>query len=159
MREMFECEYCGEIFYDKKSCFEHEIDVHGGADRYKKMIFDILNRLNEKYNENKSIDDKKLDLQIIKSECDGFSYIQIQVSFYIEDYLIEGYASDETIESRIEYEMNQYFLENIKTIEGVLEYEGWCGGHGNDDYLINGIYLKDLLLNKEGKKIKIEILD
>lgn len=159
MKEIFECEYCGQKFYDKKECLEHEINEHGGIDKYKRIVYDTLNKLNKKYNMNKFIDEKTLDLNIYKSECDGFYYNEIDISFNIENYSVEVYVSDDTIENIIESELNKVFLENINNIEGILEYEGWCGGHGNDDYIVNGIYLKDLLLNKEGKRIKIEILD
>lgn len=51
------------------------------------------------------------------------------------------------------------FFRWCKNIEGTLRYEGWQGGDCVDDYIINGVYLKDFLLNKDGKKIKIEIMD
>lgn len=51
------------------------------------------------------------------------------------------------------------FFKQCKNIEGTLRREGWCGGYGADDYIINGTYLKDFLKNKQGKYIKIEIFD
>lgn len=159
MKNIFECEHFGGKFYNKKECFDHEINEHGGLDKYKKIIYDILNKLNQKYNMNKSIDEKELNLNIYNSECDGFYYTEIYVSFDVDNYLIAACVSDDTIENIIESEMDKAFLKDINSIEGILQYEGWCGGHGADAYIINGIYLKDLLFNKSGKRIKIEIID
>lgn len=159
MKNVFECEYCEHKFYDKKECFDHEVNEHDGLDKYKRVIYNTLSKLNQKYNMNKSIDEKELDLNIYNNECDGFYYKDIYVSFHIENHSIEAYVSDDTIESIMESEMNKAFLQDINCIDGILQYEGWCGGHGADDYIINGIYLKDLLFNKDGKRIKIEITD
>lgn len=52
-----------------------------------------------------------------------------------------------------------YILESEKRITGVVEFEDWCGGHGADDYIINGMYIRDIMKRLEGKKISIQILE
>ncbi|MDY4127699.1 hypothetical protein [Peptostreptococcus porci] len=91
--------------------------------------------------------------------CDGYEYIEVSVSFLLDDYLIAENGSEDNIIYDIKKRMQECFLDGVKNIEGTLRYEGWQGGDCIDDYIINGVYLKDFLLNKDGKKIKIEIMD
>lgn len=159
MRNVYECEYCGKIFYEKQECLNHEINEHSEMYKYKKIIYDTLNSLNKKYNMNKLIKENSLIIDIKQKECEGFSYANIDLSFYIDEYEIKETSSADLIIDKIKKSMNECFLLDVNSVEGTLDYEEFCGGDGADDYIINGIYLKDLLLNKEGKYIKIEITD
>lgn len=159
MKNVYECDYCGKIFYDKQECLNHEENEHSEVYNYKKVIYDTLHSLNKKYNMNKQIKENSLSIDMRQKECEGFYYTNIYLSFYIGDYYINENASEELIVDKIKKDMDECFLRDVNSIEGTLKYEGFCGGDGADDYIVNGIYLKDLLLNKEGKYIKIEITD
>lgn len=159
MKEIYKCEYCEKIFENKDDCFKHEMEEHEGTDKYYRIIYDILDELNSKYTMNKKINGRNIAIDTNLHECDGYEYIEVSVSFYLDDYLIAENGSEDNIIYDIKKRMEECFLDGVKNIEGTLRYEGWQGGDGIDDYIINGVYLKDFLLNKDGKKIKIEIMD
>lgn len=153
------CEYCGETFENRDDCFKHEIENHEGTERYYKAIYDILNELNSKYNMSKNIDDKNISVYMDLCVCNGYEYIESYISFYLDDCLINVSGSEYIIMHDLKNQMEQCFLDDLKNIEGTLRHEGWHGGHGADDFIINGTHLKDFLKNKHGKYIKIEIFD
>lgn len=159
MIQVYECEYCGEIFKNRDDCFKHEIENHEGIERYYKAIYNILNELNGKYDMSKNIDGQNISVDMNSCVCDGYEYTENYISFYLDDCLINVSGSEYIIMHDLKNQMEQCFLDNLKNVEGTLRYEGWCGGHGEDDFIINGTYLKDFLKNKDGKHIKIEIFD
>jgi len=159
MIQVYECEYCGEMFKNRDDCFKHEIEKHEGTERYYKAIYNILNELNSKYDMSKNIDGQNISVDMNLCVCDGYEYIENYISFYLDDCLINVSGSEHIIIHDLKNQMEQCFLDNLKNIEGTLRHEGWCGGYGADDFIINGTYLKDFLKNKEGKHIKIEIFD
>lgn len=159
MKEIYKCEYCDEIFENKDDCFKHEMDKHQGTDKYYKTIYETLDELNSKYDMDKMINSRNISIDVNLCECDGFEYIETYISFCLDDYLISESGSEDNVIYDIKKRMEECFLDGVKNIEGILRHEGWCEGYGADDYIINGVYLKDFLLSKDGKKIKIEIID
>lgn len=159
MKEIYKCEYCDETFENKDDCFKHEIEKHEGTEEYYEAIYDTLDELNSKYDMNKKIDNRSIYIDADLCEVDGYEYIEVHISFCLDGYLISKNGSDNTIMDDIIDIMEECFLNDVKNIEGTLRYEGWCGGDGADDYIINGTYLNDFLKNKKGKHIKIEIFD
>lgn len=159
MIQTYKCEYCGEIFENKDTCFKHEIEEHEGKEEYYNIIYETLDELNNKYDMSKNINNRNISININSCECDGFEYIEIHVSFLLDNDLIIVDGVENSIIYDIKKQMEECFLNSVKNIEGTLTHEGWCGGYGADDYIINGTYLKDFLKNKEGKYIKIEIFD
>ncbi|WP_297131679.1 hypothetical protein [Terrisporobacter sp.] len=126
MIQVYKCEYCGEIFKNKDDCFKHEIENHEGAERYYKVIYNILNELNRKYDMNKNIDGQNIAVDTNLCVCDGFEYIKNYISFYLDDCFINVYGSEDIIMHDLKNQMEQCFLDDLKNIEGTLRYEDWC---------------------------------
>lgn len=156
MKEMYKCEYCNETFEIKEECLKHEIDIHKGTEKYYSLIRNILNELNNKYNMNKEI--KSCDIDINPKFSNGYEWMSFEVSIDLDyTYLINISSSEDFIVDKIKCEMESCYLDEVNNIEGTLMFEDWCGGDGADDYIINGVYLKDFLYGKQGKHINIQI--
>ena len=76
MIQVYECEYCGEMFKNRDDCFKHEIEKHEGTERYYKAIYNILNELNSKYDMSKNIDGQNISVDMNLCVCDGYEYIE-----------------------------------------------------------------------------------
>lgn len=168
------CSMCGKEFnyddygYDfEAECFKHEIIEHLKGDiKCKEIIEDAINDLNQKYKTDYKI--SEYDFNPYYSDY-GLGENQISMSFILnlksknKQIMIEKQFENETINLTKEdviKEVNPYYMEDIEEkYIGVVNFEDWCGGHGADDYVINGMYVRDIMSRLKGKKIEIRIID
>lgn len=168
------CSFCGMKFnYDsygddfERRCFKHEVLEHlNGDKKCESIIKDVVNELNEKYGVSFSVLDYNFNPYY--DDYDGLVKNEIEISFELRgtsDIFIRLTVTciSNTINltrDMILKELEKYYiLESEKRITGVVEFEDWCGGHGADDYIINGMYIRDIMKRLEGKKISIQILE
>lgn len=167
------CSLCGKKFNYKdygddyeRECFKHEVIDHlNGDKKCKRIINDTINDLNQKYKLSFSMIDYKFN-----PYYDDYIYSgtdEIEISFKLKTsseifITLIVKCTDNTInltKEMIISEIDMYYIkESKKKIIGVVKFEDWCGGHGADDYIINGMYLRDIMKELEGKKVSIQIL-
>lgn len=162
----FDFEYYGNSY--EKECFKHEVIDHLRGDIVcEDIIKSVVNELNQEYKLNFTIKDyefnpyyKVWDSSVCGNEIDLSFKLQTSSDIFIRltTTCIDGEISL-TKEKITEMIKKYYIEESEKQITGVVEFEDWCGGNGADDYVINGMYLRDIMKRLKGKKILIQILE
>lgn len=172
MKKICKCSLCGaEFSYAERGdcyiedCFKHEVLDHLKGDKVcKGIIKDTINDLNQKY----KIEFTMIDYRFNPYYSDyGMEENSIEISFrlkgisteYVELY-IKCVNNEFTLtKEMLIKELNKYYVEaTSESYVGVVRFEDWCGGHGADDYIINGMYIRDIMKRLEGKKISIQVL-
>lgn len=175
MKEQCICSFCDKVFVRtddadeyKRECFEHEVNEHmNGKEYFKDLIEESIEELNSEYNVEARY--KRFGFRPYYTDYGygedqiGMSFVLVlsedkQVAINYEFKYVEGEFSLDK-KGIIEKLTPQYLASVKKEYKGVLGFEDWCGGHGEDDYTLNGMYLRDILRELKGKKIEIRVLD
>lgn len=176
MKEQCICDFCGKVFVSnpdrtdeyKVKCFQHEVMEHmNGEEYFAELIQGCIDKLNKEYGvdfyyedydfnpyyENYGYDNDNINMSFILV----VGQKRITVTFIDFKYKNRKFTLGE---EEILKALNPYYIENVqKEYEGVLEFEDWCGGHGADDYVLNGMYMRDIMHRLKGKRISIKVLD
>ena len=163
------CEECGKEFIGdggeiKKQCAEHELTEHYNADKiFKERLRYALSELDNCYQTATSYQFKKVSVyEDYYGNIENVSYyFSISNSEFNKGCEIDvyDYKNIPTVRD-IKEEVEKYFKSNIKKhYEGVVRFEDWCGGHGADDYVIDGQYIREIFSELLDKKIKITVIE
>lgn len=152
MIEVYKCEHCGSIFENEEDCKEHEKNKHDATDGFRKIILDSIKKCNSMYNMKKQVYNIFIDVSCVVELDDEINMIEYYVCFMLDNDEIKICDNEFDISDNIRKTIEETYLKYIDKIEGKLTYK-----LGN--YCVCDIKIKDLLKNKEGKIIKIEIYD
>jgi len=168
MKELFKCEYTGELFEDYNECLKSEHKSGGTKEKFYKKVEEFVHRLREL--EVEVFEDTLKYDDLLHEELTGnlsqYRYIIFEFNY---NGKISKYhkRSDSVGDGRWEWGSNdvddwikdfehEYVLSNRKSYKGI--YDWYCEDY--NVYLeLDGYSLERLLQPFEGKKIKIELIE
>lgn len=152
MIKLYKCEYCDKTFENELDCQKHEKEDHKSTDKYEKVIKETVKQCNSKYNMRKQVYDIFINISAVLEYDNGDRFEEYFITFMLDNDEVKICKDELQICEEIKNQINKIYLKDLNKLEGKLNYK--LGG-----YYVNDIKIKDLLKDKEGKIVKIEIFD
>jgi len=176
MKKQAVCEYCGQVFdskdyeYDNEhisECAKHEMSHLNLIDSFRINVKESLSILYSKYDSKSQFN--KIETSVCYDDYYGkditysfeFNSDKIKKSYKVS-FKVDYDTNKEHIPTNEEImnEIEKYYISNIKKeYKGKVSFEDFCGGHGEDDYILDNRYIRDIFKELTGKNIEIKILD
>lgn len=118
---------------------------------YETMVLEVVEVLNEQYEKEYQVTDCQID---VYSDCTYICFLLNGERVKID--ITNPQSPQEGVRTLIKEVLTGYYT---NTYIGTVYYEDWCGGHGADDYMLNNIYMRDIMSRFVGKRVRISVID